>query len=103
MRLIDGDELIELLLSTAITDKQREYSECVQYAVEKMPTVDAVPVRHGRWIRVYSRPGVFKYLGWTCDQCGQRTGNEYAPQWYKFCPNCGALMDGKDGDDGKAD
>ena len=95
MRLIDGDELIELLLSTAITDKQREYSECVQYAVEKMPTVDAVPVRHGRWIRVYSRPGVFKYLGWTCDQCGQRTGNEYAPQWYKFCPNCGARMDGK--------
>ena len=58
--------------------------------------VDAVPVRHGRWIRVYSRPGVFKYLGWTCDQCGQRTGNEYAPQWYKFCPNCGAKMDGDD-------
>ena len=57
--------------------------------------VDAVPVVHGRWIRVYSRPGVFKYLGWTCDQCGQRTGNEYAPQWYKFCPNCGARMDGK--------
>ena len=98
MKLIDGDELIELLLSTAITDKQREYSECVQYAVQKMPTVDAVPVRHGRWIRVYSRPGVFKYLGWTCDQCGQRTGNEYAPQWYKFCPNCGARMDGKDGE-----
>ena len=44
-KLIDGDELIELLLSTAITDKQREYSECVQYAVQKMPTVDAVPVR----------------------------------------------------------
>lgn len=50
MKLIDGDELIELLLSTAITDKQREYSECVQYAVQKMPTVDAVPVRHGEWI-----------------------------------------------------
>lgn len=63
--------------------------------IQGMETVDAVPVRHGRWIRVYSRPGVFKYLGWTCDQCGQRTGNEYAPQWYKFCPNCGARMDGE--------
>ena len=62
--------------------------------IQEMPTVDAVTVRHGRWIRVYSRPGVFKYLGWTCDQCGQRTGNEYAPQWYKFCPNCGARMEG---------
>ena len=66
--------------------------------IQGMETVDAVPVRHGRWIRVYSRPGVFKYLGWTCDQCDQRTGNEYAPQWYKFCPNCGAKMDGKDGE-----
>lgn len=64
--------------------------------LDDAPTVDAVPVVHGRWIRVYSRPGVFKYLGWTCDQCGQRTGNEYAPQWYKFCPNCGARMDGKE-------
>ena len=63
--------------------------------IQGMDTVDAVPVVHGRWIRIYSRPGVFKYLGWTCDQCGQRTGNEYAPQWYKFCPNCGARMDGK--------
>lgn len=58
--------------------------------------VDAIPVRRGRWIRVYSRPGVFKYLGWTCDQCRQRTGNEYAPQYYKFCPYCGAKMDGKE-------
>lgn len=65
--------------------------------IQGMETVDAVPVRHGRWIRVYSRPGVFKYLGWTCDQCGQRTGNEYAPQWYNFCPHCGADMR-KDGD-----
>ena len=68
--------------------------------IQEMPTVDAVPVRHGRWIRKYRRPGVIKYLGWTCDQCGQRTGNEYAPQWYKFCPNCGARMDGEDGGNG---
>ena len=63
--------------------------------IQGLATEDAEYVRYGRWIRVYSRPGVFKYLGWTCDQCGQRTGNEYAPQWYKFCPNCGARMDGK--------
>lgn len=68
--------------------------------IQEMPTVDAVPVRHGKWIRVYSRPGVLKYLGWTCDQCGQLNGEEYAPQWFKYCPNCGARMDGKDGGDG---
>ena len=104
-RLIDIDRLCnDLAKRWSIADKKKEdiiravMADVVTPIVVSQPTVDAVPVRHGRWIRVYSRPGVFKYLGWTCDQCGQRTGNEYAPQWYKFCPNCGALMDERDGD-----
>lgn len=91
--LVDADALIKAL-NLAEWFNLADFNEAV-YTVRKAQPVDAVPVVHGRWIRVYSRPGVFKYLGWTCDQCGQRTGNEYAPQWYKFCPNCGALMDGK--------
>lgn len=95
MRLIDGDELIELLLSTAITDKQREYSECVQYAVQEMPTVDAVPVRHGRW--------EWNGEAFICSACGN--GHKGQPTimgqpMFEFCPICGARMDG---DDGKAD
>ena len=90
-KLIDGDELIELLLSTAITDKQREYSECVQYAVQKMPTVDAVPVRHGKWVDDSNGiEGAWNY----CSVCG-----EQAIDLYDYCPNCGARMDGKDGGD----
>ena len=98
-KLIDGDELIELLLSTAITDKQREYSECVQYAVQKMPTVDAVPVVHGRWERCYSRPHVYADLFWHCSVCGGIQQYDGA-NLYKYCPNCGTLMDGKDGNSG---
>lgn len=95
-KLIDGDELIELLLSTAITDKQREYSECVQYAVEKMPPVDAVPVRHGRWKHKKDLKQFF------CDQCGEPSLTEddvyfYGMEFPNFCPNCGADMR-KDGD-----
>lgn len=96
MRLIDADAFIQMMEEKCDPESTLDpwvLSVC-RGGAKMMPTVDAVPVRHGRWIRVYSRPGVFKYLGWTCDQCGQRTGNEYAPQWYKFCPNCGARMDG---------
>ena len=123
MRLIDGDELYKAMKDAEDLARQRvldtestlpypnnlnpSYTRYLaqmdertkaKYMIADAPTVDAVPVVHGRWIRIYSRPGVFKYLGWTCDQCGQRTGNEYAPQWYKFCPHCGARMDGKDGE-----
>ena len=65
--------------------------------IDALPTVDAVPVIHGRWING------------KCDKCG---GD--APFWpmattyywsmattyylSKFCPHCGARMDGKDGD-----
>lgn len=102
-KLIERDAAVEVLNQLvrerfSLADGFQFYIDAlkdVELNVMALPTVDAVPVRHGRWIRVYSRPGVFKYLGWTCDQCGQRTGNEYAPQWYKFCPNCGARMDGE--------
>ena len=88
MKLIDGDELIELLLSTAITDKQREYSECVQYAVQKMPTVDAVPVRHGRWEH---HPEIGWGSTWLCSECGEKTVETVMGEpRYKFCPMCGA-------------
>ena len=91
MKLIDGDELIELLLSTAITDKQMEYSECVQYAVQKMPTVDAVPVVHGRWIHRTPNNGHTPPYD-ECDNCGWEVRIKT-----NFCPNCGADMR-KDGE-----
>ncbi len=91
-KIIDGDELIELLLSTAITDKQRKYSECVQYAVQKMPTVDAVPVRHGQWIeRGYMGNDNWDYM---CSVCGAGEVHTKRVE-VRYCWNCGARMDGK--------
>lgn len=54
----------------------------IRDALMALPTVDAVPVRHGRWIwRNY--PG-YQYQ---CDQCKRCAIFES-----KFCPECGALM-----------
>ena len=44
MRLIDADALIE----EALTDGACGYIDALQIAIA--PTVDAVPVRHGRWV-----------------------------------------------------
>ena len=53
-------------------------------ALKEAPTVDAVPVVHGRWIE-----------GKTLEKCSI-CGKKGFPDWH-YCPNCGAKMDG-DGD-----
>jgi len=52
------------------------------------PAVDAAPVVHGRWV---ISPGSPWPIG-DCSVCGERhIGTNFA----KYCPNCGARMDGE--------
>lgn len=55
------------------------------------PTVDAVPVRHGRWIHDgYDNPHGVDWMH--CSECGSR--DVFCPAaMTSFCPNCGARMD----------
>lgn len=57
--------------------------------VDSQPTVDAAPVRHGRWI---SRPAPSNsYCGYLiCSNCGEEVNDAYE---YNYCPHCGARMD----------
>lgn len=59
--------------------------------VADAPTVDAVPVRHGRWIG--------GEIG-KCSACGHKgcSSDIWNTGDVMFCPNCGAKMDGEDGD-----
>lgn len=92
MKLIDADalDMFERLNSyygDAWRDAQKE--------IDEAPTVDAVPVRHGRWLN--KRYGVkfdghsypFRTIG-TCSEC-----HETSCDAGDYCPNCGAKMDGK--------
>ncbi len=49
MRLIDADALIELLRPYGHMDEKIPFDVLVT-DVEVQPTIDAEPVRHGRWV-----------------------------------------------------
>lgn len=60
--------------------------------IEELPSVEAEPVRHGKWERHYIRPNVYADLYWHCSCCGGKLADEFANH-YKYCPDCGAKMD----------
>jgi hypothetical protein len=55
------------------------------------PTIDAVPVVHGRWIETLVPDGYVQKasrMRKQCSVCGWTNACRY-----KYCPNCGAKMD----------
>lgn len=96
MRLIDADAL-DLDREVELADDWKtahEIANCVKYA----PTVDAMPVKHGRWIENEGFDGDCYY---TCSVCkcdwttidGTPTENNM-----RYCPECGAKMDSEEQD-----
>ena len=53
--------------------------------VDTIPSDDVAPVRHGRWLPQV----VLGQKAWDCSEC-KTLGS---PHW-KWCPVCGAMMDG---------
>ena len=85
MRLIDADAL-KSVFSEWLSENS-DYRTIPQI-IDGAPTIDAEPVRHGRWIEIGAdkrgRGGIQK-----CTAC-----NGTYPYKCKYCPNCGAKMDG---------
>lgn len=61
-------------------------------ALRYAPTADVAPVVHGRWNVVEGR----RLDNAICSNCGRRFQAYY--ERYHYCPNCGAKMDGGNGD-----
>ena len=59
----------------------------------QLPSVDAVPVVHGRWIfGKDDETGERDVYAWACSVCGEKY-----PWRPHYCPNCGADMrDGRE-------
>lgn len=102
---IEREAAIDTLCGHFIPNRTKYVKE-----IRAIPAADVVEVRHGRW--VHGREVGRDYLGdclvgifydrWTCSECGYVVDDhEYFGINYKFCPNCGAKMDG--GTDDAAD
>ena len=90
MRLIDADELKAVYIPSEIEgfEKMMVPVEVVLQNIDDTPTVDAVPVKHGRWI--YHIDDLFPAESTQeCDQCHEEQPLTCGDN---FCPNCGADM-----------
>ena len=62
-----------------------------QRAILDAPAADVAPVRHGKWEIVVGSNGK-EYMVCTCCRVSQDLTGVFT-----YCPNCGAKMDGGDG------
>lgn len=98
MRLIDGDEL-KLKLPNTYHNGFENCRECrllereeVNAYIDRMPTVDAVPVVHGEWIECDD----YGDIHYQCSECGDECYSEDgtpSENFMYYCPRCGAKMD----------
>lgn len=58
--------------------------------VEDVTAADVAPVVHGEWVVC----GDGDNVPWMCSHCGKTTAHKYKVMYGKYCPNCGARMDG---------
>ena len=100
MRLIDADALLNRMQKDPLFDLVERYG--VSGVIEAEPTVDAVPVRHGKWIleqEEYDGYGYGNWNRWKCSCCGYirtkgwaTTSEGHKPK-AMLCEKCGAKMD----------
>ena len=86
-RLIDADALWAEAMEYADTGIEFD-GEGVANFIANAPTVDAVPMVHGRWNRVKFFVNATLHHCSICDHAEIKK--------YNYCPNCGADM--RDGD-----
>ena len=69
---------------------QNRMLDCLKAAVIRISAADVAPVVHAEWVVC----GDGDNVPWMCSHCGKTTAHKYKVIYGKYCPNCGAKMDG---------
>lgn len=94
MRLIDADTLTDYIKVWNVGEGIGDNHSEILKAVDRQPTIEAIPVVHGE----RERTNITTEDGWAlyrCTCCDWHTTYYYsfsASPTYNFCPNCGAKM-----------
>ncbi len=94
MRVIDADELLKKLNEEGIP-----YNADVNYLIQTAPTVKVVKLAEWYEKEVFSQTTLHGEMqSARCSCCGlyHTTPYMYCFKDYRYCPNCGAKMDGGD-------
>lgn len=98
MRLIDADRINFYKATVARGMHSFENVEIVEkFQIDRMPTIDPEILRpRGTWEGMADgyADGELVYDTWTCSECGYTVETDEPDYLTKFCPNCGAKMEG---------
>lgn len=87
-------------LKRLLIDKYNFFPVFVKNAIEESPTADVVEVRHGKWTEKVKDERFGdewdEIVLYECSVCNSECVESLGI--YQYCPNCGAKMDGKGGD-----
>lgn len=89
-RLIDADTFVLALMDASLSSVDED---TILDLIDSIPTVDAVPVRRGKWIEKEDW-SIDDYY-YTCSVCGEdfvTVDGTPSENLWNFCPNCGADM-----------
>ena len=98
--LISRKALLERIEEDAPWWWKNFYSYPIVDMVKEASVIEAEPVRHGGWsdYRINGYDGLHPVYETQCSLCGR-----YARFTYRFCPHCGARMNGGTYDDYRHD
>ncbi len=90
MRLIDADEA--LLRNDKMKNRSDVFRSYAKVVIDGTPTIDAVPVVHGRWVGYHEADIGYDEYGVRCSNCNFEVEDHEVDFIMNYCPNCGADM-----------
>lgn len=100
MGLIDADALNCKYRLMYDAETENQVMAIADFTIDAQPTVDAVPVKHGKWEEqgVFINEQIEEWQEARCSVCRlfHTTPYKYTFIKYAYCPYCGARMDKDD-------